>query len=806
MDLGACCRSLCAIAAVLACGALNAAEVVLPRGETEVVLPAKAAASTRYAAEELTNFLSRVFSAPVPIVAEPTPGRASVILGDSAWSRRAGIDVGALPRDAFVIAAEGRQVLIAGRDDAALDIRRTIDNPRSGGWDLLHEHATLFGAYEFLERHAGVRMYFPGELGEVVPQAAAVRVPCGRFTSAPASPVRNYSVFADGAFVRGDRPGEVAAPTGGTIAPEKKINAYRNRVQTQLIPCCHGQNGFRVYRRFGESHPEYFAMMADGVRRNRLDMKYGGRPHLCHSSAVWDEFYRDIVSYAKGEPPTVRRMGSWKGPTVTNQSDWAIAVFRRPWVDVMPQDGFMPCECPACKAAWQTNRADYATALIWRRTVELANRLKADGIPMRITQMAYFPYSDVPEIDIPDNVDVMVARNGPWSYANPNNPNRARQIDDIRAWSRKLGRKIWMWTYPCKFGSLAMPDIPNCAPHAWGRFYADIAPYSMGAYAESNGDRFMTNYLNYWIFGKVMWDPSVDVDALLDEHYRLMFGPAAKAMKLFVEEVEKLWVERVAGNTVQSPMGPIGKSPSEYQLYWQIYDEKRLARWKRIFDLAAEHLKPGSIEARRVALYRAELLDPLVRRAEEYRRNTSVALEQAARAERPDRKNLFSNGDFAQGEKFWSFLQGDRYATLGKDYKPYVSFVKDAPEGISGSLRVKVDATDRNRIIRAIQYFGWSGGELKSGHRYRVSYFVKLDNVTPGKSRDAGVGINVSNAPQNLFLPLNRLSGTTGWIHQQHEFTASPGSEKLSSRVIFDFWDATGTAWFTGIRVEDVTP
>ena len=30
---------------------------------------------------------------------------------------------------------------------------------------MFHEHATLFGVYEFLERFADCRFYFPGELG-----------------------------------------------------------------------------------------------------------------------------------------------------------------------------------------------------------------------------------------------------------------------------------------------------------------------------------------------------------------------------------------------------------------------------------------------------------------------------------------------------------------------------------------------------------------------------------------------------------------------------------------------------------------
>jgi hypothetical protein len=41
---------------------------------------------------------------------------------------------------------------------------------------------------------------------------------------------------------------------------------------------------------------------------------------------------------------------------------------------------------------------------------------------------------------------------------------------------------------------------------------------------------------------KTLWDPSLDIDALLDEHHRLMFGPGAAEMKMYYEEMEKKWI------------------------------------------------------------------------------------------------------------------------------------------------------------------------------------------------------------------------------------------------------------------------
>ena len=146
-------------------------------GETEVVVAADAPKTVMFAVEELTNFLAQALGAPVPVADSATPGKKAIFLGDSEEARKAGIDVSAMKRDAFAIVAEPNRVLIAGRDDPKEDTHKAVYSKHTGVWAQLHEHATLFGVYEFLERYVGVRMYFPGELGTIVPRTARIVVP-----------------------------------------------------------------------------------------------------------------------------------------------------------------------------------------------------------------------------------------------------------------------------------------------------------------------------------------------------------------------------------------------------------------------------------------------------------------------------------------------------------------------------------------------------------------------------------------------------------------------------------------------------
>ena len=105
------------LAAVAVAASCCGNALVLTPGETEVVIAPDAPKTVRFAVEEMTNLLSQAYGCAVPVVTSPTPGKKGIYLGDSQWTRAAGIDVAALKRDAFMIVADASRVFIAGRDD-----------------------------------------------------------------------------------------------------------------------------------------------------------------------------------------------------------------------------------------------------------------------------------------------------------------------------------------------------------------------------------------------------------------------------------------------------------------------------------------------------------------------------------------------------------------------------------------------------------------------------------------------------------------------------------------------------------------
>ena len=557
---------------------------VLEPGKMEVVVAAKAPRPVTFAAEELTNFLSRAFASAVPVVSSPSEGKVSIVLGDNEWSRAAGIDVARSPRDTFAVKTVGNRVFIVGRDENLTPIKALE----------ACERATLLGVYAFLEDYIGCRFYFPGELGEIVPRLGLLKLPDIDRRTIPDFLIRCY--YNSGSDGRWFDPSVDEAQA-------KALNWLRIRASTIKIPCCHGMNKIDLAVKYEKTHPEYFALRKDGTRCTNFTGYHSSRKgYPCFSN----QGLKDVVV------------------------DWCVEQASKgaKFVDIMPNDALPPCHCPDCQAAYAKSGEDCPMSeLVWGYTKYVADKLKEKKIDVIVTQMAYTEYRRIPRgIDIPDNVRVMVAEAGPWSLTNPTA--LKNEYDEIRAWKTKSGNPIWIWTYPHKYWSLAVPGLPSVAPKAWGEYYKPLKGDILGTFAESETDRWLYHYLNYYVFTRVMWNADTDIDAVLNEHHRLMFGAAAEPMKAFYEALEYKWTHQLAGKMKNTPLGPVTVPPTEPEIWEQIYSRAETDRLSALLDKAAASVAEGSLEARRIALVRREYLDPAIAAADAYvkRRDAIKAL------------------------------------------------------------------------------------------------------------------------------------------------------------------------------------
>ncbi len=724
----------------------EAVTVTFTAADTEIVVPAAVSPVTEFSAKELKTYLSQVLGAEIPIVTRRTAGRRAIVLCAQE-----------LPRDAFSLKSFADRVEIGGRDDPTADLERQLSQGHERA--LWMQRATLFGVYEFLERFAGVRFYFPGELGEIVPRRRELVCAVDEVLS-PRYSIRKYSFHND----RNDREQRWFEPgvdcRSERVRRLKSLQFLRNRMETeQGIPCCHGQRDFRLLERFATSRPEFFALLEDYhaktfYRDTDPQEKRHHPGQLCHSSAVWD--------------------------FIGAEAERRVRAGER-YIDVMPEDGFQPCQCADCRAAWKAGDANYATELVWSRTAALARRLAPLGGV--VTQMAYPPYRRLPDFDLPDNLRVMIAETGPWSLADAEGMEAQRR--EIRQWAEKTGGKVWIWTYPCKLGRLQLDDIPQLTPRAYGKYYAELEPWIFGAYAESESDAYLANYLNHYVFGKVCWNPQVDVKALLAEHYQLMFADAAPEMERFFKELEMKWLKEVSGKTFDTPLGPKVVCPSDYQLWTEVYSPAVLARWAALLDAAAAKTVAESLAYRRVQLFRREFLEPMVRRGAAYRAATNVAAG-LARDRASSRPNLIENGGFESADG-WTSRVGRFQSTL------------DRTEFAEGRASMRLTSTNRSDLVQYLD------GRLKPRTRYRVSWCMKLENVQPLAEKSGVYGELIADA--YLCLPKLRAPlGTTGWMYQSYEVETGPTIGQRDARPYFHFLiqNATGTVWFDALRIEEL--
>ena len=539
-----------------------------------------------FAASELQEFIKRSTGATLPIVNKSDDTSATRILLGIAPE---GLDLKTLPRDAFIIRTIGKDIYIAGRDAWPFS---PVTKQQPNG--CLFHRGTLYGVYGFLERFLGARLVFPVPECEYVKKMNTLSIPKVDIIDRPDKTMRSIS------WTHG---------WNGMPANSALINNCRLRMQTTYVPNCHGLGRMGYIERFGEKHPEYFALRPNGTRSNSLSERHGGQ--LCFSSGVVDEIYQDAKAYLTGV--SAKDRGVYIERYKKCVWDWNGAF--NGYFNVMPQDGMLKCQCDKCKAAREKD-PDWDSEFVWQMTADFARRLKAEGVKGEVTQMAYAYLSKVPKCDIPPYVPVQLAIQGSWGLASTGSfDNQIKQLDD---WNRKLGHKVYLWTYECKYSGRNIPNVPCSTPISVAQFYKAISHGTFGGFMESESDKAVFQALNWYIFSKMMWDDSIDGEKEFDAMCNDFFGPAATAMKLFFAMLEKCWIKRICANCVMTDTGPKQTAPSQRDLWTQIYSPERLDFLAKCIADAKAAVKDDQETIARISFWEREYLGSLRKSAEEF--------------------------------------------------------------------------------------------------------------------------------------------------------------------------------------------
>ena len=589
---------------------------VAGRARFDIVVPAQASPALRFAGEELQRYLTKITRARFRIV-DAAAERPAVVLGDSPQLRQAGLGVEGLARDGFVVRAQPDLILIAGRDEPGArgqilseTFGKASNNPGLANdiaWDF--ERGTLNGVYQFLE-HCGCRWFLPGPKGEVVPRSPSLEVPCYQLRAEPAFALR---VFGQ-TFWR--RPAKRHVPVQNLLRKEisdLKMNALanrwwlvRNRASSEWFAFNHRPPRTRWEQRFAETHPEYFAVLADGTRDLGANAPGRHTGHLCYSEpGVFRETILDVEAYFRGEKAGARGIPERYWTKDGANRGWAANACYGDTVSLLPHDGFRGCHCDACMGKTNTtgSRWERHSKLVWPFVARVGKHIQQSFPDKLIICLAYSSYSVIPQgLDLPNNVIVGVC---PYRlnkiYNVQDDASYAKLFALIEQLSQANDMPLHFWfhhLYRLGMRQASSYGVPMLLPHFFGKFIPNLARYGRLFFCEMDHDSILLEHLNRYVVMRLLFSPEADVDAILADYAKTFYGPAAPHIAPLLDTIER--------HSVTIATTGAGR----HATWRRIYDEATMARFREA-GAKAQAAAVGTPYAEAVRLFNGFILGHL---------------------------------------------------------------------------------------------------------------------------------------------------------------------------------------------------
>ncbi|MBI3987886.1 MAG: DUF4838 domain-containing protein [Lentisphaerae bacterium] len=378
--------------------------------------------------------------------------------------------------DGFVIQTKGHQLHIAGGT----------------------QQGTIYAVYAFLEEVLGCRWWTFNE--EDVP---AMETPAiGELAIVKKPPFSMHDLFNR----------EAQNSTSNFVYKSRCLSSEQFTGGHTLCP---------MMAEYGKTHPEIYPADKTGQRKpNDL--------HLCYtatnlSEALAETFEKDI----KARNGNVTNFIYFAG-----MGDWYGGM----------------CECSACtniyaEETWidpdgRTNVAYTATLL--RMINKTAEILEAKYPGIRVGTFAYMSLEAPPAKTTPrTNVVIWLPHlRHDIVHPVPAVPANRNFRLNLERWAVLAPNNVYIWDYGANFDNFMypFPCIRSIAENI--KYYKSVGVRGImvqGNYVSTGSD--MVALKNY-IWRKLLWNPSLDFDALLEEFCRGYYGPAWKAMNRYVRLLE----------------------------------------------------------------------------------------------------------------------------------------------------------------------------------------------------------------------------------------------------------------------------
>ncbi len=462
------------------------------QAQTSIVLAEQPSENARAAANEFQKYIEKMSGARLPICTDTQPASGSLVLiGPTKLTDEIpGLQVprGRTPNlreEGFVIFCRSNRLVLAGNDQEPY-------------------YGTRYAVAEMLHRF-GVRWFMPGPFGEVVPRRPTLVVERINERQQPDFPMRNFWEHSRGRM--------------GDELLEWKIHHKLNpRMQDWFgVPGDGSITGFLPKELF-DAHPDWFALTRDGKRD----------PHMvCMSSPEMAHYFAERIKEQA-------RAGKH------------VSAFA-------PEDGMPRCYCGKCMKrstafdGYGTNDRDpwpeSSTSQEWFYFVDQVLKEVNREFPNYLLASNGYANREIPP-ELPDfnpskNLVVMFANICACTlhaYDDPRCWMKRRQAQMIQRWCQ-LSDKVWLYDY--NYTMLVSKGTLTPMVHRIRRDIPLLKQYGIiGFHDEELCDWSHTGIPSRLVRAALEWNTHADVDALLNDYFRIWFGPAAKPIQRYYDALE----------------------------------------------------------------------------------------------------------------------------------------------------------------------------------------------------------------------------------------------------------------------------
>ena len=397
--------------------------------------------------------------------------------------------------------AAGKSRLLVGFEAAKLAVRDFSTEGlgsdgiviRTVGDDLIlaggHPRGTLYAVYTFLEDQLGCRWW--SSQVSTIPKKPTITIDNLSIRYVPTLEYREPYWFD--AF-------------DGDWAVRNKCNGHAERLDTK-------RGGKHVYQgfvhtfyplippeKYFKDHPEWFSEI-NGKRTYE-------RAQLCLTN---EEMRKELVKNLK------ERLRNNPAATIASvsQNDW-----------------HGNCQCSLCAAIEKEEESP--AGLVLRFVNAVAEDTEKDFPHVAISTLAYQYTRKPPKLIKPRHNVIVRLCSIECSFSKPLSDERNEKFAaDIIGWS-KICDRLYIWDYTTNFRHYVMPH-PNLrvlGPNV--KFFVDHnvkGIFEQGAY-QSYGAEMAE--LRAWVLAKLLWNPTLDGQELIDEFIEGYYGPAASHIKAYL--------------------------------------------------------------------------------------------------------------------------------------------------------------------------------------------------------------------------------------------------------------------------------